>query len=169
MRMLLGPIRRREGKNVAHLSAKEGTSRWVYSSKLIMMIGPMLLVPNGYLDCCTAIPLAITIWMKFLSTSQKKKKICKILYHFIQILKFLVQMYLIFLTPQMNIFNKINLCASTINLIYDYYGFLVEFVVCFCVNFFFFSFPLCAWTKPLLNNGGQSPPNFFLIISIYSY
>ena len=158
---------------MAHLSAKEGTSRWVYSGKLIMMIGPMLLVPNGYLDCRTAIPLAITIWMKFLSTSQKKKKkICKILYHFIQILKFLVQMYLIFLTPQMNIFNKKNLCATTINLIYDYYDFLVEFVVCFYVKFFF-SFPLCAWTKPLLNNRGQCPPPlppiFFLIISIYSY
>ena len=113
----------------------------------------------------------VTIWMKVFFRLPPKKKFVKYFYHFIQISKFLVRMYLMFLSPQMNIFNKKNLFASTINLIHNYYGFGIEFVVCFlCQNFFFF--PLCAQTEPLLDNGWQrSPPPpqffFFLIISTY--
>ena len=77
-----------------------------------------------------------------------------------------------FLTPQMNIFNKKNLFASTINLIHNYYDRRVEFVVYFCIIISFLFF-LCAWMEPLLDNRGQRHPPpplpifFFLIISIY--
>ena len=69
-------------------------------------------------------------------------------------------MYLMFLTPQMNIFNKKKKCLH----LHDYHGFWVKFMICLYVRT---SFPLpCvhgwshSWTRKIIGyNGSVLPPS----------